>query len=137
MWVMGLWMANIRPWARGRQRLIVGPSLACASATIRSSADRLWLFSALAVALFRTRATSPAAFCGMNRRSAVASSTGLPLIAWVTSRVLRVEARRYLAVADTRTVRPLLQRGRSFGVLAVPAVVAGRAELTEAMADHV
>src|SRR5512147_1998632 len=33
--------------------------------------------------------------------------------------------------------RPLLQRRRSIGVLAVPAIVAGRAELTEPMADHV
>src|SRR6476646_600592 len=136
MWVIGLWIGNARPWARGRQRLMVGPSFAIASKTIRSSADRLWLFSALAVALFSTRATSAAAFCGMNRRSAAASSTGLPLIASVTRRVLRVEARRYLAVAVTRIIG-LLQRRRSIGVLAVPAVVAGRAELTEPMADHV
>jgi hypothetical protein len=34
MWVMGLWIGNARPWARGRQRLIVGPSFAMASATI-------------------------------------------------------------------------------------------------------
>src|SRR5436309_12913897 len=134
---MGLWIGNARPCARGWKRLIVGPSLATASRPTRSSADRLWLFSALAVALLSTRATSAAAFCGMNRRRAVASSTGLPLIAWVTSRVFRVEARRYLAVADTRTLRPLLQRGRAFGVLAVPAVVAGGAELTAAVADHV
>jgi hypothetical protein len=30
MWVIGLWMGNARPWARGRQRFIVGPSLAIA-----------------------------------------------------------------------------------------------------------
>src|SRR6188508_743904 len=115
---------------------MVGPSLAMASTTKRSSADRLWLFSALAVALLSTRATSAAAFCGMNRRRAAASSTGRPLIASVTRRVFRVEARRYLAVAETRTAG-LLQRRRPLGVLAVPAVVAGRAELTESMADHV
>src|SRR4029079_11828677 len=102
MWVMGLWIGNARPWARGWKRLMVGPSLAMASTTKRSSADRLWLFSALAVALLSTRATSAAAFCGMNRRRAAASSTGRPLIASVTRRVLRVEARRYLAVAETR-----------------------------------
>ncbi len=39
----------------------------------------------------------------MNRSIAAASSTGLPTIAWVTSRVLRVERRMYLAVAETRT----------------------------------
>src|SRR5829696_8422050 len=135
---MGLWIGNARPWARGRQRLIVGPSLAWASATIKSSADRLWLFSALAVALFSTRSTSTAACCGMNFRRAAASSTGRPLIAATTRLAFRVEPRRYLAVADTRTVGPLLlQRGRSLGVLAVPAVVAGVGELAEAMADHV
>src|SRR6476659_8866782 len=116
---------------------MVGPSLATASTMTRSSADRLWLFSALAVALLSTRATSAAAFCGMNRSSAAASSTGLPLIASVTRRVLRVEARRYLAVAVTRTVGTLLQRRRAVGVLAVPAIVACRAELTEPVADHV
>src|SRR3954454_20027023 len=135
---MGLWIGNARPWARGRQRLIVGPSLAWASATIRSSADRLWLFSALAVALFRTASTSWAACCGMNRSRSAASSTDRPLIAATTRLALRVEPRRYLAVAETRTVgRLLLQRRRSLGVLAVPAVVAGVGELAEAMADHV
>src|SRR6476660_9742425 len=73
----------------------------------------------------------------MNRRRAAASSTGLTLIASVTRRVLRVEARRYFAVAESRTIGTLLQRRRSVGVLAVPAVVAGGAELTEAMSDHV
>ena len=33
----------------------------------------------------------------------MASSTGLPTICCVTSRVLRVERRMYLAVAETRT----------------------------------
>src|SRR5512141_1472398 len=104
MWVMGLWMGNARPCARGWKRLIVGPSLATASTMTRSSADRLWLFSAFEVALLRTRATSAAAFCGMKRSAAVASSTFMPLIAWVTRRVFRVDARRYLAVAETRTI---------------------------------
>src|SRR5882672_4395583 len=138
MWVMGLWIGNARPWARGRQRLIVGPSFAWASATIRSSADRLWLFSALAVALFSTASTSWAACCGMNRSRAAASSTGRPLIAATTRLAFRVEPRRYLAVAETRTVlRLLFQRGRALGVLAVPAVVAGVGELAETVADHV
>src|ERR1700704_5792077 len=103
MWVMGLWIGKARPWARSRQRLIVGPSSATASATTRSSADRLWLFSALAVALLRTLAMSLAACWGMNRSNAAASSTGLPLMSAVTRRALRVEPRRYLAVAETRT----------------------------------
>src|SRR4051794_41708832 len=81
MWVIGLWIGNARPCARGWNRLIVGPSFAMASTMYRSSADRLWLFSALAVALFRTRATSAAALCGLKRRGAAGSSTCLPLIA--------------------------------------------------------
>ena len=59
---------------------------------------------ALAVALFRTRSTSRAACWGMNRSSAAASSTGRPRIAATTRLALRVDPRRYLAVADTRTV---------------------------------
>src|SRR5450755_2191724 len=131
MWVIDLWIGNARPWARGRQRFIVGPSLACASTMNRSSADRLWLFSAFAVALLRTRATSRAACWGMKRRSAAASSTRLPRIARVTRRALRVEPRRYLAVAETRMIRLLLQRGRTLGVFPMPAIGAGRGKLTE------
>jgi hypothetical protein len=39
----------------------------------------------------------------MNRSMADASSTGRPLITWVTRRAFRVEPRRYLAVAVTCT----------------------------------
>src|SRR5215208_6028097 len=74
----------------------------------------------------------------MNRRSEAASSTRRPRIVAATRLALRVEPRRYLAVAETRTgPRLLLQRRGSLGVLAVPAVVAGVGELAEAMADHV
>src|SRR5450759_2217281 len=74
----------------------------------------------------------------MNRRRAAASSTFRPVIALVISPALRVEPRRYLAVAETRTVRSLLLHcGRSFGVLPVPAVRAGRGELAKPMTDHV
>ena len=59
--------------------------------------------SSAAVALFNTLATSRAAAWGMKRRMAAASSTGRPTMADVTRRVLRVERRRYLAVADTLT----------------------------------
>src|SRR3954468_4062512 len=137
MCVMGLWIGNARPWARGRHRLIVGPSFAIASATKSSSAERFMLFSAFAVALLSTRATSFAAACGMNRSAAAASSTGLPLIAWVMRRALRVEPRRYLAVAETRMSSLLPQPGGPVGRPAVPTVGAGRGELAEAVADHV
>src|SRR6187551_2988148 len=139
MWVMGLWIAKARPCARGRKRLSVGPSLAVASTTKSSSRSSSWLFSAFAAALLSTLATSRAASCGMNLRIAAASSTGSPMIFCVTRRVLRVEWRRYLAVALTFIVSTcgLLQRRRAFGVLAVATEVAGRAELAEAMPDHV
>src|SRR5258706_12330910 len=119
---MGLWIGNARPWARGRQRLIVGPSFAWASATIRSSADRLWLFSALAVALFSTASTSWAACWGMNLSRAAASSTGRPLIAATARLALRGEPRRYLAVGERRRgLGPHFRDGRCFGGLACPA----------------
>src|SRR5450759_740857 len=138
MCVMGLWIGKARPWARGRHRLIVGPSLATASATMSSSSDRFRLFSALAVALFSTRAMSRAAACGMNRRSAAASSTGLPLIASVMRRAFRVDPRRYLAVAETRmSIAPLPQAAGPVGGLAVPAIRAGGGKLAEAVSDHV
>src|SRR6478735_3407883 len=137
MWVMGLWMGNARPCALGRKRLIVGPSSATASRTIRSSADRLRLFSAFAVALLSTRATSLAAVCGMNRRAAAASSTGMPLIASVMSRAFRVGPRRYFAAAETRIVTRLPQPGGPVGGPAVPAIRAGGRALAGAMADHV
>src|SRR3954452_9115848 len=128
-------MANARPWARGRMRLIVGPSSAVAWTTTRSSRARSWLFSAFAAALWSTLATSRAAPWGMKRSIALACSSGSPTIARVTRRVLRVEWRRYFAVAET--LMSLLQRRRALGVLAVAAEVACGAELAEAMADHV
>src|SRR5918993_2773903 len=137
MCVMGLWIGKARPWARGRHRLIVGPSFAIASAMYSSSAERFMLFSALAVALFSTRATSRAAACGMNRRMALASSTGLPLIASVTRRAFRVEPRRYLAVAETRIVVLLPQPAGPIGVLAVPGIRGVGRDPAEPVADHV
>jgi len=65
-------------------------------------------FLAFAVALFRTAATSRAAFWGMKRSWADASSTVLPTIDRVTRFAFRVEPRRYLAVAETRTVLAVL-----------------------------
>src|SRR5688572_6810481 len=115
-------MAKARPCARGRKRLRVGPSSAVASTTVRSSISRSWLFSAFAAALLTTFSTSRAAPWGMNVRFATASVAGRPTIARVTRRALRVEWRRYLAVAFTRIGLPaLLQRRRALGVLAVTA----------------
>ena len=75
---MRLWIGVARPIARGRKRLIVGPSSAYASRTTRSSSSSSWLFSALATAdssnLLQSRATSR----GVNARIARASPTDLP-----------------------------------------------------------
>ena len=57
-------------------------------------------------------------------------------IASTTRRALRVDPRTYLAVAETR-ISCLLGYGGPVGAPAVPAVGAGRGELTEAVADHV
>src|SRR4051812_23126741 len=101
-------MGNDRPWARGLQRFMGGPPAARAAATTRSRADRFWLFRAFAVAGLSRAARSRAACWGMKRSRAAASSTGLPTRARVTRIALRVEARRYLAVAEARTVFALL-----------------------------
>src|SRR6185503_3942937 len=136
MWVTPLWIGKARPWARGRQRLIVGPLSARASRTSSSSTAMFRLFSAFAAALLSTPATSFAACWGMNRSRAVASSTERPRIASTTRRALRVDPRTYLAVAETFIAGSLRCRD-AVGALAVPAVGAGRGELTEAVADHV
>src|SRR6185369_15906790 len=136
MWVTPLWIGNARPWARGRQRLMVGPSSARASRTSRSSVAMFRLFSAFAAALLSTPATSLAACWGMNLSRLDASSTERPRIASTTRRALRVDPRTYLALADTFIAGSLRRRG-AVGALPVAAVGAGRGELAETMADHV
>jgi len=54
MWLVRLLIGEAEPLARGRKRLSVGPSLAKASFTIRSSRSNEKLFSALATAEFKT-----------------------------------------------------------------------------------
>src|SRR5258708_16000568 len=80
---------------------------------------------------------SRAACWGMNRSSEAASSTRRPRIVAATRLALRVDPRRYLAVAVTRTGPQLpLQRRLPAGVLAGPTVGAGVGVLTEPEAVH-
>src|SRR5947209_14226216 len=87
--------------ARGRNRLIVGPSSAWTVLTYRSSPTSSWLFSALAIAdsssLLQSRATAR----GVWARIARASITVLPRMWSQTSRALRAEERTYFAWART------------------------------------
>src|SRR6478735_1751442 len=78
MWLVRLLMRVARPWARGRQRFIVGPSSTCATDTTRSWVSRPSVVWALATALRRTLCTVSAAACGANSRVARAWSTGRP-----------------------------------------------------------
>ena len=78
MWLVRLLMRVARPWARGRQRFIVGPSSTCATDTTRSWVSRPSVVSAFATALRRTLCTVSAAACGANWRMDRAWSTGMP-----------------------------------------------------------
>ena len=78
MWLVRLLMRVARPWARGRQRFIVGPTSTCATDTTRSWVSRPSVVSALATALRRTLCTVSAAACGANSRIERACSTGTP-----------------------------------------------------------
>ena len=54
MWLVRLLIRDARPWARGRQRFIVGPSSTIALLTTRVARSRLSVPSAFATALSRT-----------------------------------------------------------------------------------
>src|SRR3990172_6030201 len=138
MCVIGLWVGEAGAWGGGLQRLMVGPSLATASATNRSLAERLWLFSAFAVALLSTLATSLAVPCGMNFSRAAASSTGRPTMAWVTRCALRVEWRGDFAGGGTFMFGAYFRAAARSGCLPCPREVAGGgADLPEPVPDHV
>src|ERR1019366_476938 len=91
-WLVRLRIGVARPIARGLKRLIVGPSSAYASRTIRSSSSSSWLLSAFATAdsssLLQSRATSR----GVKARIARASCTDLPRMCPHTMRALRAWA---------------------------------------------
>src|SRR5699024_4261182 len=94
-----LLIGGAEPFARGRNRLRVGPSLAKASLTTNEARSKSKLFSAFATADFNTFSTSEAAPRGVNFKIANASATLLPRMASNTRRTLRAETRTILAVA--------------------------------------
>ena len=96
---MRLLIGEAEPFARGRKRFIVGPSLTKASETTRFSTSKSKLFSALATADINTFSMIPAALFGVNFKIAIASATLFPLIKSMTRRGLRGETRNVLAVA--------------------------------------
>src|SRR3954468_24031177 len=143
MWLVRLRIREARPWARGRNRLRVGPSSTNASVMNRSSGSRRWLrtcarCSALATAESSTLPTGSLAACGSNFMIACASLAGSPRMRSTTRRTLVGDIRTYFAVAlPTRTrsgmgsdtTRPPL-------VLDVPAERTCRRELAELVPDH-
>src|SRR6202000_884327 len=106
MWLVRLRIRNARPWARGRMRVAVGPSLAETVATTRVAGSSPLLFCALAAALAITLATGSLAACGAQRRMSRASGTDLPRTRAVTRRALVGDTRtkRATAVADGNSV---------------------------------
>ena len=86
MWLVRLLMRVARPWARGRQRFIVGPSSTWATVTTRSARARLSVVVALATALSSTLCTVVAADCGAKASRFSASSTGSPRTMLTTRR---------------------------------------------------
>src|SRR5579875_2550547 len=118
-WLVRFRIRVARPIARGRKRLIVGPSSACAALTTRSSPTSSWLCSALATADSSSLLQSRAIALGVTARIARASSTDLPRMWSHTSRALRALERTYFACARTtgagspgcRPPRPRRRRG--------------------------
>src|SRR5690349_8040511 len=78
MWLVRLLMRVARPWARGRQRFMVGPSSTRPTVTTRSPRSRSSVVSALATALSSTLWIVVAADCGAKASRLSASSTGRP-----------------------------------------------------------
>src|SRR5580704_6102749 len=144
----GLRMRPERPRARGLKRFRIIALPTKAAATTRSSTSRLWLFSALAIALSRVFLTSKALRLRENSRSSRAFSTFLPRIncakrfsfCGLTRNIratalasLSFSARGAFSLAMTQSL------SASFGFL-IPCVTVkgpGRRKLTEFMADHI
>ena len=96
---MRLLIGEAEPFARGRKRFNVGPSFANASLTTKLAFSKPKLFSALAIAEFKTSSIMLAALFGVNFKIAIASATLLPRMLSKTRRDLRGETRTVRAVA--------------------------------------
>src|SRR5919199_642941 len=140
----GFMMRAPRPRARAWKRFRTSALPTCASLTMRSSTSRLWLFSALAMALSRHLRTSRAMRLRENSRSASAVATFLPRISC---------ARRFSFCGLTRSMRATALAsfsGSARGVAALPILLgplrlfvrgvavegARRRELAELVAHH-
>src|SRR5699024_4857758 len=93
MWLVLLLIGEADPFARGRKRFIVGPSLTKASLTTKFSTSKSKLFSAFATADINTFSMIPADLFGVNFKIEIASATLLPLIRSITKRAFRGEVR--------------------------------------------
>src|SRR4051794_5055299 len=100
MWLVRLRIRKARPWARGRNRLRVGPSSTYAWLMNRSRRSRFLLCSALAMALASTFATGSLADCGAKRRTSSASSASMPRTRSMTRRHFIGVVRTNLACAS-------------------------------------
>ena len=104
MWHVRFLMLDTRPRARGRQRLIVGPSSTYAAVMTRSSPESPWFASAFATAERSTFSTSRATARSEKARTVRASGTVRPRMCSTTSRALRGETRTNFASARTSFV---------------------------------
>src|SRR5436305_857400 len=144
-------MLPARPRARGWNRFITSALPTCASATIRSSTSRSWLFSALAIADSRHFLTSPAMRLRENCRSASADDTFLPRISPATRLSFCGLMRSILAIALASLSARLRLRfsllivsspqGPRSGLFGFPVAGvamerAGRRKLAELVSDH-
>src|SRR4029079_9427373 len=144
-WLNGLMMPAARPRPRGWKRFMTRLLPTDASATIRRSTSRLWLFSALAIAEFSAFFTS----CAMRFLEKVSSFTAddafLPRMVAATRSGLRGLTRtvRSTALASFSASRRLLEGLliaalllRDLLVARVGREGAGRRELAELVTDH-
>ena len=86
-------MRNALPWARGRTLFITGPGHTNTWSTYKASVFMLWLFSALAAALFSSFSMGSLAALGVFINMAAATPTSLPRIRSQTIFTLRGEMR--------------------------------------------
>src|SRR5215471_5297418 len=138
MWLVRLLIRYPRPWARGRNRLSVGPSSTQARRThSMPRSPRPPRASALAIALASTLPTGSLADCGANASTACASSAGSPRIRSTTRRAFRGVTRTYRALALASIVRSLSGLSPATPVVFDMAAEGPRGrELAELVAHH-
>src|SRR5919112_3902334 len=128
MWLVRLLIRDARPWARGRQRFMVGPSSTIALSTpsprTMSTTRRAFIG---AMRTKRALAKAPGSSPSRLSRRALTRLRSIVLIVSTLS-TLSVSAGTRRAAASAATALPV--------VLDVPAVGAGRCELAQLVTDH-